>query len=214
MRKIVRIVVHYSASPDVSVDTIRQWHLARGFNDIGYHRVIRKDGSIEPGRAESLMGAHTKGFNKESLGVCLTGNNQKWYPSKAQLKSLRASIDEWEGKYDISKDGVFLHKQLNKTSCPGRLTLKDIPPSKPSRKRRERMIQSGRKVGWPKVVSTDEVVIGNPHPSKTITVMVRRNNKKPVAMRIGPTTYQSVTQFTGYLNLRSWAVFDSELISK
>jgi len=45
-----KITVHHSASKDVSVDTIRQWHLKRGFVDVGYAWIVRKNGDLEYGR--------------------------------------------------------------------------------------------------------------------------------------------------------------------
>ena len=126
MRKITKIIVHYTNSGDVPASTIRQWHLANGWADIGYHKVIRRDGSIELGRPESQPGAHTKRFNRESLGVVLTGSDrQSWYPATAQLRSLGNVIDDWQRKYGPAT--VYLHKDLNATSCPGRLELDDIP---------------------------------------------------------------------------------------
>lgn len=70
------IIVHCAAtkpSQDIGVEEIRRWHLERGFKDIGYHYVIRRDGSIESGRPEWNVGAHAKGYNASSLGVCLVG---------------------------------------------------------------------------------------------------------------------------------------------
>lgn len=70
------LVLHCSASPpnvDVGVDEIRQWHLKRGFSDIGYHYVIRRDGKVELGRPENLVGSHVQGHNSNSLGICLVG---------------------------------------------------------------------------------------------------------------------------------------------
>ena len=75
-RKIDKIIVHCSATPegkDYSVDTIRKWHLQRGFSDIGYHYIIYRDGSIHTGRDESVIGAHCKGHNSNSIGVCYIG---------------------------------------------------------------------------------------------------------------------------------------------
>ena len=72
-RKIKEIIVHCSATPegkDYSIDTIRKWHLQRGFADIGYHYIIYRDGSIHTGRDESVIGAHCKGHNSNSIGVC------------------------------------------------------------------------------------------------------------------------------------------------
>ena len=205
MRPISKIVIHYTDSPDVSADTIRRWHKARRWRDIGYHRVIRKDGSIELGRPDSQGGAHTRGHNLESLGVVLTGTNRlEWYPSSAQITSLKKLVSEWQHKYNIADDHVYLHRQLNSTSCPGRLTLAHL-------KKRRAMQQTGKRIGWPSVTSTDKVIVGNPHPSKTIKVMVRKNGNKPYPLWVGPTAYQSIVGFSGYLNLRSRAVIDSEL---
>lgn len=70
------IIVHCAAtkpSQDIGVEEIRRWHLERGFKDIGYHYVIRRDGSIESGRPEWNVGAHAKGYNASSIGVCLVG---------------------------------------------------------------------------------------------------------------------------------------------
>ena len=60
-RYIGEIFIHCSATPpsmDISADDIRDWHLARGWSDIGYHAVIKRDGTIEAGRSEDRAGAH------------------------------------------------------------------------------------------------------------------------------------------------------------
>lgn len=75
-RFINEIIVHCSATPegrDFSVEQIRACHLARKFNDIGYHYVIYRDGSIHAGRSEALVGAHTPGHNPNSIGICYVG---------------------------------------------------------------------------------------------------------------------------------------------
>jgi len=76
MREIKRIFIHCSATPpsmDIDADTIREWHKERGWSDIGYHHVIRRDGIIETGRDPKKIGAHVKGHNSDSLGICLVG---------------------------------------------------------------------------------------------------------------------------------------------
>lgn len=76
MRDITRIILHCTATPegrDVSADTIRDWHLARGWSDIGYHYVVRLDGSIERGRDLDVVGAHVRGHNKDSIGLVYVG---------------------------------------------------------------------------------------------------------------------------------------------
>ena len=76
MRAIHKIIIHCTATregDDISVDTIRRWHLARGWSDVGYHYVIDIKGNINAGRPIELMGAHCKGQNKYSIGVAYVG---------------------------------------------------------------------------------------------------------------------------------------------
>jgi peptidoglycan hydrolase-like protein with peptidoglycan-binding domain len=120
-RKIRYSVIHYSASPDVSAKTIDKWHKARGWRGIGYHFVIRKNGVIENGRDLNLIGAHCKGYNRYSIGICLTGSNdEEWFPSKEQLESLALLLQLIKQHFGINV--FYLHRELRKTSCPGRLT--------------------------------------------------------------------------------------------
>ena len=70
------LVVHCSAtraSQNIGVREITQWHLQRGFDTIGYHYVIRRDGDLETGRPENVIGAHVKGHNARSVGICMVG---------------------------------------------------------------------------------------------------------------------------------------------
>lgn len=70
------LVVHCAATPpsaDIGVAEIRQWHKAKGWADCGYHFVIRRNGKVEFGRPENLVGSHVAGRNSNSLGICLVG---------------------------------------------------------------------------------------------------------------------------------------------
>jgi len=70
------IAIHCSASNpkmDIGVEEIDRWHRARGFVKIGYHYVIRRDGTLEMGRPTTEIGAHVEGYNSSSIGVCLVG---------------------------------------------------------------------------------------------------------------------------------------------
>lgn len=70
------ITVHAAAtkpSMDIGVNEIRQWHLEKGWNDVGYHYIIRRDGSIEKGRQDHIVGAHVGKNNTGNLGICLVG---------------------------------------------------------------------------------------------------------------------------------------------
>lgn len=76
MRNIKGIVIHCSATPpemDIGVAEMRQWHKAKGWNDIGYHGVIRRRGRLEPGRPYAITGAHVRGHNTGTVGLCLVG---------------------------------------------------------------------------------------------------------------------------------------------
>jgi len=82
------IIVHHSASRDVPASEIHRWHLERGWWGIGYHRVIRTDGSVEQGRDINDQGAHASGWNDKSVGIVLTGNFEEHAPSDEQIAAL------------------------------------------------------------------------------------------------------------------------------
>ncbi len=86
MRRITRHIIHCSASTFGDVAEIRRWHLARGWRDIGYHFVIRRDGEVEVGRMLPEIGAHCEGFNRDSIGTCLIGDQTF---TEAQFTTLR-----------------------------------------------------------------------------------------------------------------------------
>lgn len=80
MRPLDKIILHCSATREgqhISVETIRQWHLKRGWRDIGYHYVIYLDGSVHEGRPIEQVGAHTSGQNTGSIGICYVGGVEK-----------------------------------------------------------------------------------------------------------------------------------------
>lgn len=75
-RTITDIVIHCTATrawQDYSADDIRRMHKAQGWADIGYHYVVRLDGTIEPGRDVDKIGAHVSGHNANSIGVVYVG---------------------------------------------------------------------------------------------------------------------------------------------
>ena len=75
-RNISLIVLHCSATrvnQNFTIEQLEACHKARGFQSVGYHYYITKDGTLYPGRPESQMGAHAKGFNAHSIGICYEG---------------------------------------------------------------------------------------------------------------------------------------------
>ena len=124
-RNIKEIIVHCSATPegkDYTTAQIKQWHLQRGFSDIGYHYVIYRDGSIHTGRAESVSGAHCTGHNTISIGVCYIGGmdsankNPKDTRTDAQKASLIKLLKELKSKYP--KATIHGHREFANKACP------------------------------------------------------------------------------------------------
>ena len=125
MRELNRIILHCSATKegkDYSVETIRDWHVkGRGWSDIGYHWVIRLDGSIEVGRPLEKSGAHTKGHNKDSVGVCYIGGcdadgKPKDTMNPEQEKAWRMIVLSLRTLYgDLTIHG---HNEFANKACP------------------------------------------------------------------------------------------------
>ena len=109
------VVVHHSASRDVPANEIDHWHKDRGWNGIGYHFVIRKNGNIEPGRAIDKQGAHAKGRNKTHVGICLTGRLNERPPTIEQLASLSKLLRGLMNRYGFGADDIDGHHE----ECPG-----------------------------------------------------------------------------------------------
>lgn len=121
------IVIHCSAtrgSQNFTAADIRRWHLDKGWKDIGYHYVIRRDGTVEPGRAPNAIGSHVQGHNADSVGICMVGgiDDKTWKPADnftaAQWKSLRTLVERLTKTYPAAK--VLGHRDfagVNK-ACP------------------------------------------------------------------------------------------------
>jgi N-acetylmuramoyl-L-alanine amidase len=114
-----RIILHHSLSKEGDVETITKWHLERGFEDIGYHFVILKDGTVEPGRDIDLVGAHASGRNSDSIGICLIGNFQKNRPDLQQITKAQHLIDCLRALYDKKLILEVHRKKTEENPCPG-----------------------------------------------------------------------------------------------
>ncbi len=128
--------MHWSASPKTwTVQDIRISHKERGFRDVGYHRVIEYPRStnlkwsdlVKQGRPLDLdlylddleQGAHTLGFNKNWIGVCVIGNTDyKAHP--LQIEALYNTLKILVERFGLDiKTDIKMHKELNATQCPG-----------------------------------------------------------------------------------------------
>ena len=113
------LVIHHTESHDVSAVTVDQWHQNRGWLGIGYNFLIRSDGSIEQGRPENVVGAHTLNYNSQAIGISLTGKFMANKPTAAQLDALEELLTALRSKHPQAK--IVRHRDLQATSCPGNL---------------------------------------------------------------------------------------------
>lgn len=137
--QVNKIILHCSASDLVrhdNINSIRELHTfpkdwythwgnyytsGKEFSDIGYHWIIVKSGKIKKGRPETLMGAHTKGHNSDSIGICLTG---EYLFSDYQMTALENLVEILTDKYNIPANKVYPHWYFNPhKTCPN-FTLK------------------------------------------------------------------------------------------
>lgn len=134
MRFIDTIFVHCSAtqpkwmagSPaEAKRDEIDRWHRERGFSQIGYHYIIDRDGTILIGRPVEQVGAHVKGHNTNSIGICLLGGfgsneNDSFadHYTVEQATALRDLIDRLQVQYPTIKH-VRGHNEVAAKACPG-----------------------------------------------------------------------------------------------
>ena len=112
------LVVHCTDTPDdqpLDASDIHEMHLGFGWNGVGYHRVICRDGRIERGRPDYWIGAHVKGFNEVSLGVCLIGRQDF---TDSQFAALEAILRDWRYVYPDAE--ICGHRDFDYTNktCP------------------------------------------------------------------------------------------------
>lgn len=124
-RNIKEIIVHCTATPEGKAFTnadIKRWHLERGFSDIGYHYVVYLDGSVHPGRPESVAGAHCTNHNSISIGVCYVGGvasdgrTAKDTRTPAQKEGLLKILRELKGRYPNAR--IYPHYKFANKACP------------------------------------------------------------------------------------------------
>lgn len=118
------IFVHCSATPpsmDIGRETIEMWHKQQGWLAIGYHFIIKRDGTVEEGRPVDVIGSHVKGWNSTSVGVCLVGGinakgdfDANFTP--AQMSALRNKLAELKALYPQAD--IKAHHDVAPKACP------------------------------------------------------------------------------------------------
>lgn len=115
-----KIIIHCADSKpsmDIGVEEIRSWHTARGWSDIGYHYVVRKDGLVETGRPAEMIGAHCKGCNSTSIGICWVGGyggvDDRTRHQKIVMDILIANL-----QIEYPNATVHGHNEFSNKTCP------------------------------------------------------------------------------------------------
>lgn len=117
------VVVHHTGSDvDASAEQIHGWHLAKGWAGIGYHYVVRRDGTVERGRPEWAIGSHAYGENGHTVGVHLSGDFTDAEPTHEQVEKTAMLLADVCTRFGIPIDRAHVvgHGELMATSCPGR----------------------------------------------------------------------------------------------
>ena len=115
-KNIKYLIVHCSdTKKNLTAIDIHTMHLSFGWDGIGYHKVIKSDGEIENGRPEYWVGAHVRGLNDCSLGVCLIGKDKF---NASQMESLKRVLKEWKKKYPKAKILGHRDSTITKKTCP------------------------------------------------------------------------------------------------
>ena len=125
MRNIKKIVVHCSDSPDdldIGFKQINEWHKENGWLSLpseiscGYHYIIRRDGRVETGRPEEERGAHVRGHNSDSIGICWVGRK---VISTPQYNSLIKLLKDKYQAFGLEVTDIHGHYELDsKKTCP------------------------------------------------------------------------------------------------
>lgn len=126
MRTINKIIIHCTATAegkDFTVEDIRRWHVkGNGWKDIGYHFVIYRDGSVHLGRKLEQAGAHTNGYNTNSIGIVYVGGcaadgkRAKDTRTPEQKRALLSLVKELKHQYPDAT--IHGHREFDNKACP------------------------------------------------------------------------------------------------
>ena len=115
---------------EIDAKVIHRWHKERGFLGCAYGYIILTDGTIQRGRKRDELGAHCKGHNYQSIGICVVGDFDNASPTAEQLDALARLLADLHDHFglDAAREETILgHCDLNKTDCPGVNLYKKIP---------------------------------------------------------------------------------------
>lgn len=125
MRKITKLIVHCTATPegrDATVADVNKWHKDKGYDMIGYHYLIDLKGNILKGRDEERIGAHTIGSNYDSIGIAYVGGMDKEMKKSKDTRTLEQKnslillLTNLKKKYPLAQ--IYGHRNFAKKDCP------------------------------------------------------------------------------------------------
>lgn len=124
MREINKIIIHCTATKEgveVTAAEVDRWHKKAGYNKIGYHFLILLNGEVQKGRGIAEIGAHTKGYNTNSIGICYVGGldsngKAKDTRTEAQKITLKELITRLKAEYP--KATIHGHREFANKACP------------------------------------------------------------------------------------------------
>lgn len=142
------LIIHHTGGTDLdpladtshhTFEVVDGWHKSLGWGKIGYHYFIEKDGKVTQGRQDNEEGAHTKGYNLKSLGICLAGNFDATKPTTAQTEALRTLLKAKVKQYNVLPARIVPHRVFAAKSCYGKHLsdtwaqdlIKEVTPPKP-----------------------------------------------------------------------------------
>lgn len=146
--RTTRVIIHHTATNgDVAAETVHGWHLKQGWAGIGYHYLIRQDGTIERGRPENTIGAHAgPEGNSDSIGIALAGNFEMAKPTEKQIEALVWLIRDLINRYGSLQ--VMGHRDVMATSCPGKLFPLEEVKRKVQEENKNINTNTGGKESW------------------------------------------------------------------
>lgn len=130
-RKVNKVVLHHAAhtftkrqlsKPKWIISQIGEWHKRRGFSEIGYHFLIISGRSYSC-RDLDKQGAHCKGENKDSIGICIADNLETRGPKLQDIEALKKTMLYLNSIYDKTLP-LYPHYAFRATVCPGPYTMK------------------------------------------------------------------------------------------
>lgn len=102
-----------------TLEIVNKYHKSLGWEMIGYHYFIEKGGALRKGRPEHYHGAHTLGYNRKSIGICLAGNFDLTLPTEEQITTLTGLLTALKKAYSIPSENIVPHRKFAKKTCYG-----------------------------------------------------------------------------------------------